>query len=183
MINYAIYHEITQKLSEINNLTKNLSIVQGNFYEQTIKYLQQAQALADKYNLYFSSDIALIIAKLITFKTISPSVTSTARKNIRKEKDSFAVVCLSEAHKLIKDFLDKDRNSFEECKDIFRQVLARAFHKGLDFSKNSSTLLDDIITTLKNDSEFLPYYSHIVGLIGVFNAKIILDYVLTDFKI
>lgn len=131
---------------------------------------------AQAQRLYIASDVALTLDKLLTGKSDRANAAGTARRNARKERDAFAAECLESLHGVIKAFLDKDARTFCECGDIWRQVLSRALAKGYRFGDIPSSIgAEGVMAALKSDEEFLPYFAHVTGLVGIYNAKAIPD--------
>lgn len=125
--------------------------------------------------------MALTADKLLTWKTDRTAAAGMARHNARKERDAFAAECLASLHGTIKSFLEKDARTFDECSDIWRQVLSRALAKGYRFDNVAvSDRADTIIAALKSDEEFIPYYAHVSGLVGIHNAMALLDTTLPE---
>lgn len=185
MISYPIFAELIKKMQTISSLTPLLQKGAGNFYCHTLELLQDLQNIADKNQLYFSTEIALAIEKMLCHK-VEQSQNATTRQNPRKEKDIFAVNCIEELFKEIKSFIEKDRKVFDECGDLWRQVLARLIAKGFCIDRkdiNNQEKLNYIICNVRQDSELLPYYTHIQGLLGNINLQIILDITLPQLNV
>ena len=176
MIPYPIFLELQRKVNAVSKLTENLTKTSGSFYVCTIKYVDDLQKFANEHNLYISSDIAISLEKLIVFKQKKTEIV-TARINQRKEKDTYAVEILEDLINKIKNFLSKDSKSFDEGEDVWRQLLARLLCNDMNFeiSMDNQEKLNFIIKTVQSNQDLLPYYSHVIGLVGIVNARIILD--------
>ncbi|MDR3216708.1 MAG: hypothetical protein LBT55_04760 [Clostridiaceae bacterium] len=181
MLNYALYMQIHGLLAEISPLTSKLYASSGSFAAACLVYFNRLQAFADEHKLYISSDIAIATEKLLVYKgepSAAPGV-AVGRKNPRKEKDAYAVACLDGVRREIKAFLEKEIKTYGECSDIWRQVVARLLCKRRDFvSVPVWERAEAVFTAVQADPELIPYYSHVTGLIGVFNAKALLDTIL-----
>ena len=176
MIPYPIFLELQTKMNEVSQLTENLLKTSGSFYLSSMKYISELQKFADEHNLYISSDIATALEKIIVFRHKKTEIVS-ARINQRKEKDTYAVEVLEELIDKVKNFLTKDSKSFEECEDVWRQLLSRLLCNNLlsEMSFANEEKINCIIEIIKNNQELLPYYSHILGLVGIVNSRILLD--------
>lgn len=175
MINYALFCELGKFIGKIPALTGKLYMTGGTFYAAVLELLRELQGFAETHKLYIASDIAIETDKLYLY---SGSGSEGGRKNLRKEKDAFALSCLNSVNKFVKEFLEKDRKSIEECRDIWRQVLSRALQKGVKIPDIQKA--DAIMAAVKSDPELAPYYSHITGLLGIYNAKAVLDITLPE---
>ncbi len=179
MLNYALYSQLHSLLLEISSLTSKLKLTSGSFYISSLDYLAKLQAFTDEHRLYLSSDIALATEKLLVFKGENLTVASLKHRNLRKEKDAYAVSCLDSIQKEIKIFLEKDRKAYEEGSDIWRQIVSRILIKQPEIKKiNALERADTLISIAKMDPEISPYYAHVSGLLGIFNAKVILETIL-----
>ena len=176
MINYVIYTQLLEKLAAVSSLTASLGGTAGSFYGAATAYLTDLSAFAEKFNLYISSDVSVALDKLLTY--MPPKETTGMRREQRKYYDAFAADTLEKLNTTVKDFLDKDRRTFTECEDVWRQVTARiAFCKDLSHV-GQTELAQTLIAAVKADAELLPYYVHISGFVGTFNAKLLLENVL-----
>lgn len=161
---------------DMASLTQKLQQTPGSFSEAVVEYLKALLDFTQAQRLYIASDVALTLDKILTGKFDRVNVAGTARHNARKERDAFVAECLESLHGVIKAFLDKDARTFIECGDIWRQVLSRAIAKGYNFENiPPSERVEGIFAMLKKDEEFLPYFAHVIGLTGIYNAKAILD--------
>lgn len=180
MVNYGLFSQLKLLLSEYSSLTPYLKLTPGLYWQKSIEYLERLQCFSDKYNLYFSSDIALAVSKLLTFSE-DKQISVAAKRNIRKQKDQFAVTCLENIHKEIKGYIEQSRVTFEESGNVWRQVLAQAFGKGLLMHLPAGEeKLDHIIGIVKSDSDLMPYYLHLLGTMGIFNVRAVLDTILPE---
>lgn len=176
MLQYSIFAEMEQRLLDMAALTQKLQQAPGSFSEAVVGYLKTLLDFAQAQRLYIASDVALTLDKVLTGKSDRAIVAGTARHNARKERDAFTAECLEALHGVLKAFLDKDARTFIECGDIWRQVLSRALAKGYNFENTpSSERVEQVFAVLKKDEEFLPYFAHVIGLTGIYNAKAILD--------
>lgn len=165
-----------QRLLDMASLTQKLQLSAGSFSEAVVGYLKSLLNFAEEQRLYIASDVALTLDKVLTGKSERTNIAGTARHNIRKERDAFAVECLESLHGVLKAFLEKDARTFVECGDIWRQVLSRALAKGYRFEDIPPLeRVEEVFAVLKKDEEFLPYFAHVIGLTGIYNAKAILD--------
>ena len=174
MLNYAIYSGILEKMSGLSDLTPYLKVGSGNYAAKCLIYLEEFQAFADMHKLYISHDIAIGIEKLLVFKPDYQQNTNV-RVSPRKEKDAYAVKCVEEIFYILKEFIKKDMSTFDECSDLWRQILARAILKYPHLFDSIAVSTSEVFNVIIQDSDLLPYYTHILGLIGAINAKVILD--------
>lgn len=183
MIPYPVFNEITRKINEVSTLTECLFLSSGTFYVKSIEYVEGLKTFSEFHNLYISSDIALCLDNLLLF-TKKKDREAMGRINERKEKDAYAVSELEKLIEKIKVFLEKDRKTFDECKDLWRQVLARMISRNVDINTfNNEDKLEKIIKIIKLETELSPYYFHILGFLGTVNTKIILDITLPELNL
>ncbi|MFI3166430.1 MAG: hypothetical protein R3Y45_09205 [Bacillota bacterium] len=177
MILYPLFIKISDKVSSVSELTTHLLKSSGRFYSKSSEFIAELIKISETSNLYITADLALSLDKLLTFKVKKES-QNAVRSSSSKEKDRFAVEVLEEVLKAVKEFQEKPRKTFEECEDIWRQVLARLLARGMQresLPPSGEERLNHIIQITKEDPELSPYYSHIMGLCGEVNARVLLD--------
>ncbi|MFI3168272.1 MAG: hypothetical protein R3Y32_09195 [Bacillota bacterium] len=176
MILYPIYNEICTMMQKTTALTPHLLKTSGKFYEKTCDFVAQLVKLSENSNLYITADLSVCLDKLLTYNPKKDS--QNIRVSSAKDKDRFAVEILQDVVRLTNEFLKKPRETFSECEDIWRQVLARILAKGVTkdhLPKSNQERLATLLELVKSDTELSPYYSHILGLSGEANARVLLD--------
>lgn len=184
MLAYPAYAQLLKKMQEISGLTNELKRPGGDFFKACLAYLEQLQKMCDELNLYIGADVALTAEKLLVFKPRA-ATDKTVRPNPKKERDAYAVQCMDTLVGEIKPFINKYRETYEQCSDLWRQVLSRLKARySLDEQEmTSDRKLIYLLSIILADSELSPYYIHINGLVGSVNAKILLDVTLPQLEI
>ena len=74
---------------------------------------------------------------------------------------------------------------FEECEEVWRQLLSRLLCNNLllEMSFDNEEKLNYIIEIVKSNQDLAPYYSHILGLVGIVKSRILLDRTMPQLKV
>lgn len=181
MLNYAVYLTLIQALGEISKLTVKLKANSGSFAVSVAEYFMILQKIADDQRLYIASDVAIALQKLCTYD--GKATETVKRRNPRKERDEYAVKCLSELHSKIKEYLEKYNKTYEECADVCRQIVAQIMTHNPNVLRISNDVVSDVMTIASKEEALKPYYAHVVGAIGIFNARAVFDTVMPQMGI
>lgn len=180
MLNYAVYCELQKKLNKLCELTPLLFKSPGSFFQGAIDYTAELEEFAVRCNLAsLPADIASVRCKLITYMP-KPFEEGSPRRNERKLKDKYAAEAISDIIGSVNGFCDKGRQVFEECEQLWRQILSSAVLKGI---LKPALSAGNVIDIIKNDADLAAYYSHITGLCGTLNALAILNVVLPQLNL
>lgn len=168
MLNYAVFLQLRRMLGGVSELTPQLKTTVGGYAREAERYLCSLQVFADEQRLPVSSDIAVELQKLVSYDG-----KEQTRQSSRKARDIYAVGCVERVHARIEAYLDKYEKTYSECADACRQIAAQitALGKG-----NKSA--DEILAMMRATESLRPYYAQLVGAVGIFNLRTVLDAVL-----
>lgn len=165
MISYAVMTAFEKTANEICTVSKALNDSAGAFYHKLKAYAAELKETAQKFNLSVARDVADVEARLITAETDDAGV----RQRNRKLLDKRAAELNAELQEKINEFLARDKKIFEECRDLWRQIIVGAVSKGGQVNVKS------ILETVKADAELYPYYLHILSRAGSINTGMLLE--------
>ncbi len=172
MLNYAVYVRMNQLIGEISKLTPKLKNAVGEYARSAEEYLNLLQNLVDEQRLNISSDVAVELQKLIAYDG-----KGQTHRSSRKERDLFAVGCIERVQQRVKEYLDKYDKTFSECADVCRQIATQIVTYNGDIISGANAV-DTIISIVRTTDELKPYYARLVGVVGIFNLRAVLDAVL-----
>lgn len=172
MLNYAVYLQLNAMLGEISKLTPLLKNAVGGYARSAETLLCAFQNVVDEQRLSLSSDIAIELQKLISFDG-----KEQTRRSPRKERDMFAVGCVERVRQSIKTYLEKYDKTFSECADACRQLAAQIIAVNGDMPLGVNAV-DTMLSIARTTDALKPYYAQLVGAVGLFNLRAILDSVL-----
>lgn len=167
MLNYAVFLQLRHMLGGVSELTPQLKTTVGGYAHEAERYLSSLQAFADEQRLPVSSDIAVELQKLVSYDGKEQS-----RQSSRKARDVYAVGCVERVQSSVKTYLDKYEKIYSECADACRQIAAQISAVG---HRKSA---DEILSLMRTTESLRPYYAQLVGAVGIFNLRTVLDVVL-----
>lgn len=176
MINYAVYLVLKEKLGEMSGLTIKLKANTGNYAMAVAEYLVALQKIADEHRLVIASDVAIALQKICSFD--GKGGDTGKRRNPRKERDDYALNRLADLQIILKSFYDKYDKIYEECSDVCRQIIAQIMTYNPLVIQKSKDVVAEIIAIASNEDALKPYYSHVIGSLGIYNARAVFDIVL-----
>lgn len=176
MINYAIYLDLKQKLGEISDLTIKLKANTGSYAIAVAEYLIALQKIADEHRMAFASDVAIALQKLCSFD--GKGGDTGKRRNPRKERDDYALNRLAELQIILKSFYDKYDKIYEDCGNVCRQIVAQIMTYNPLVLQKSKDVVAEIMAIASHEDALKPYYSHVIGSLGIYNARAVFDTVL-----
>ncbi|MCM1368685.1 MAG: hypothetical protein NC184_07765 [Roseburia sp.] len=168
MLNYAVFLQLRRMLGGVSELTSQLKTTVGGYAHEAERFLGSLSAFADEQRLPVSSDIAVELQKLVSYDG-----KEQARQSSRKARDIYAVGCVERVHSRIGAYLDKYEKTYSECADACRQIAAQVFAAD---RRNRSA--DEILTLMRTTEALRPYYAQLVGAVGIFNLRTVMDAVL-----
>ncbi len=166
MINFAVYLQLKEKLRGVSALTYSLKRGAGEYARAASNFLIALQLYADEQRLDISSDIAVQLQKLTLYDGKDEKI------NRLKARDNYAARCIEEVQAVVKEFIQKNEKVFDECISACRQIAAQFVSYG------QKTDADGVIAAMCSTEQLKPYYAQLVGMVGAFNLRAVMQYVL-----
>lgn len=176
MLNFAVYLQLKDLLRGVSPLSDFLKRGVGTYAREAEKFLSSLQKFTDEQRLPLSSDIAVELQKLMTFDARDAHRSSSA-----KARDSFAAICIEKVVDSAKKYLEKYDKTYDDCCDACRQLAAQivTFNQGI-LAVNAA---DSILSAARTTDALKPYYAQLVGMVGIFNLRAVLSYVLPETRL
>ena len=182
MILYPVLAELDNILSEaalIIDLYKNKEM---SFFERSVKWLEKLEKFSDENRWAIKAEIASLRGKIITASRMQSDDVfdwMPKSKNRRRAKEALTAECMSIAINRAIGFVQKDRELHAEAANILRQVLSVAIRNGLIDLRPRPAIDSEFIThswrATATDPELAKMCTHVVGLVGGYNAYILFD--------
>lgn len=115
-------------------------------------------------NEYATRDCLMHIKLKVKEQDLSLMVEEDAKGKERR--------CIEEVQAVVKEFIQKNEKVFDECVSACRQVAAQFASYG------QKTDADGVIAAMRSTEQLKPYYAQLVGMVGVFNLRAVMQYVL-----
>lgn len=165
-----IINEFEELGRQIPGVIRLLEMGSLDFEKQCGELLNDYVELAEKRNMRFAADLAIIKGKALTYKETG-MLTGENRKQKKSDRQSHALNCLNEAYKLTSAYFEKDNTCLIECDNTCRQIMTVAAVKGILTDGG----LEAAWVALKADPELSAALNHIIGMAGPHNARILID--------
>ncbi len=150
------------------------------FTSLTKEWLVEAEKVLTNNRMTVAADVSILRGVLISVERgVMPSgIIFSGKTTARKIKDATSVDVLQKADKIISAAIEVPVAQITEGERLTRQVVALAIRKGIVQKENSqehSELLREIWRKMSLDPELQPVITHIIGLVGAYDALILLD--------
>ena len=182
MILYTVMVELDGILSETAALIDLYKNKELPFYEKSVKWLERLEKFTDANRWSIKAEIASLRGKAITASRMQLDDVfewMPKSKNRRRAKEALTAECISAAVSLSMGFVQKDRELQSEAANLLRQVLSSAIAKGLIEARPSVDIDGGFIThswrMAATDPELAKMCTHVVGLVGAYNAYMFFD--------
>ena len=150
------------------------------FTSLTKEWLVEAEKVLTNNRMTVAADVSILRGVLISAErgVIPSGIIFSGKTTARKIKDATSVDVLQKADKIISAAIEVPVAQITEGERLTRQVVALAIRKGIVQKENSqehSELLREIWRKMSLDPELQPVTTHIIGLVGAYDALILLD--------
>ncbi|MEA1965778.1 MAG: hypothetical protein U9N05_00645 [Euryarchaeota archaeon] len=173
--------EIQGTLLHVPELIDSLENRDPNFAVLVKDWLTEAEQVLINNRLAVASDVAVLRGVLISAErgVLPDGMVLTGRKTARKIRDAAAADALRRASELISDAIRGDAAQIAEGEKLTRQLVALAERKGIvpddPDTRGHSETLNTIWRAMSEDPELGPATTHLAGLVGAYDALVLLD--------
>ena len=171
MLAFAVYLRLKEELSGISSLTLAFRGGAGAYSRAARKFLAELQRFADETRSDVASDLAVELQKLALYDG------KDVKGNRLKACDNFAAGCIERAQAAVKKYLEKFETAYSECESVCRQIAAQL----LLFDPSIGDA-DGILAAMRSTEQLRAYYAQLVGMVGAFNLRAVMQYVLPQVK-
>jgi hypothetical protein len=150
------------------------------FASLTKEWLVKAEKVLTNNRIAAAADIAVLRGVLISAErgAIPSGIVFSGRMTVRKIRDGISADVLRKADETISAAIRAPEAQIAEGERLTRQVVALAIRKGLIQQGTPSghdEMLKEIWRRMSLDPELGPVTTHIIGLVGAYDALILLD--------
>ncbi|MDD5485698.1 MAG: hypothetical protein PHI74_06705 [Methanocellales archaeon] len=173
--------EIDIMLLRISSLIDQQERGDTNFAENVKEWLSKLEKMLETNRMPVAGNVATLRGLLISAERgdIPPDVKFYGRPTRRKIRETTTSYVIRQTCNLVSNVIQRDRERFAEAEGITRQLVALATAKGLiqelPNGKDNTDLLKDLWKTLSKDPELSSGTVNVEGLIGLYDALIVLD--------
>ena len=171
MLSFAVYLRLKEELSGVSSLTLAFRGGAGAYSRAAQKYLAEFQRFAEENRLDIASDLAVELQKSALYDA------KDVKGNSLKAYDNFAAGCIERAHAAAKKYLEKFETVYSECESVCRQIAAQL----LLFDPSIGDA-DGLLAAMRSTEQLKAYYAQLVGMVGSFNLRAVMQYVLPQVK-
>ena len=182
MILHNVLADLDKILSEVTPLIDLYKNKEFSFYKRSLKWFEKLEKFSDDNQWIIKAEIASLRGKVITASRVQPDDTfdwMPKSKNRRRAKEALTAECINLAVSLTMTFVQQDRELQAEASNILRQIIASGVSKGLIDSRPRLTIDSQFVqqswSVVASDPELAPMCTHVIGLIGAYNAYMLFD--------
>ncbi len=181
MLRIVNLEEIDIMLMRISSLIDQQEQGDTNFAENVKEWLSKLERMLETNRMPVAGNVATLRGLLISAERgdLPPGVNFYGRPTRRKIREATASYVIQQTCDLVSNVIQRDRVRFAEAEGITRQLVALATAKGLiqelPSGKDNTDLLKALWGTLSKDPELSSGTVNVEGLIGLYDALIVLD--------
>ncbi len=172
---------LQRELLRVPKLVDRLEQRDQNFPEAVKSCLSQLETILVNHRMSEAAGVAALRAELIASErgVVPASLDFRGRKTSRKVKEATAADVLMRAEQLISGTIRVPMEHIQEGERIARQIVALGKRKGLipvsHGEGNRTAMLNSLWQALDADPELGNAATHLAGLVGKYDALILLD--------
>ncbi|MGP8337606.1 MAG: hypothetical protein ACT6FC_05155 [Methanosarcinaceae archaeon] len=185
MLHIVNLEEIQNILLRVPELVNCLERHDTNFTDLVKEWLTQAEQVLVDNRLPIASDIAVLRGVLISAERgVMPVGMEIIGRNTRRRiKDGAAAEVLRKTDEIISNAISGYASQVQEGERLAQQLVALARQKGMipdsSSASNRTGMLNIIWNTMAKDPELGAGTTHLAGLVGKYDALILIDRVLS----
>lgn len=181
MLRIVNLEEIDSTLLQISRLIDQQERGETYFAEHVKAWLSTLETILESNRMPVAGSVASLRGILISAERgiLPPDVACYGRPTRRKIREATAAHVLRQTGSLVSNVIQRDRERIAEAEGITRQLVALATAKGIKTEllggKDHTDLLKALWRTLSTDPELASGTAKVEGLIGPYDALIMLD--------
>jgi hypothetical protein len=181
MLRIVNLEEIEGMLLRIRSLVDLQDQRDPDFVEGVKEWLSGLEKMLESNHMPVAGNVATLRGLLISAERgdLPPGVEFYGRPNRRKIREAAGAYVVRQTGDLVSNVIQKDHERVAEAEVITRQLVALATAKGLiqelPSGKDNNDLLKALWQTLSTDPELSSGTVNVEGLIGPYDALIMLD--------
>ncbi|MDD3421386.1 MAG: hypothetical protein PHS47_03695 [Methanocellales archaeon] len=181
MLRIVNLEEIDVMLLRISSLIDQQERGDTNFAENVKEWLSKLEKILESNRMPVAGNVATLRGLLISAERgdLPSGVKFYGRPTRRKIREATTAYVIQQTCDLVSNVIQRDHKRFAEAECITRQLVALATAKGLiqelPSGKDNTDLLKALWRTLSNDPELSSGTVNVEGLIGLYDALIMLE--------
>lgn len=181
MLRIVNLEEIDIMLLRISSLIDQQERGDTNFAENVKEWLSKLERMLESNRMPVAGNVATLRGLLISAErgALPPGVEFHGRPTRRKIREAAAAYVVRQTGDLVSNVIQRDHERVAGAEGITRQLVALAKAKGLiqelPSGKDNTDLLKALWRTLSTDPELSSGTVNVEGLIGAYDALIMLD--------
>ncbi len=186
MLRIVNLEEIEGMLLRIRSLVDLQDQRDPDFVESVKEWLSALEKVLDNNRLAVAGNVSALRAMLLSAEqgVIPAGVVFHGRATRRKIREAAAAYVLRQSGDLVSSIIERDHGQVAEAERLTRKMVALAKSRGLIRDLPSGNLFSDMLKaiwrTLSADPELSPGTVNVEGLVGPYDALIVLDRILTS---
>lgn len=181
MLHIVNLEDIQNILLRVPELVNCLERRDSNFSDLVKEWLTQVEDVLVSNRLPIAADVAVLRGVLISAErgVLPMGMEISGRSTHRKVKDGAAAEVLRKADEAISHAISGYASKVQEGESLARQLVALAQQKGMipdgSGARNHAEVLNAIWSEMSKDPELGGGTTHLAGLVGPYDALILLD--------
>ncbi|MGP8319579.1 MAG: hypothetical protein ACT6FD_02115 [Methanosarcinaceae archaeon] len=181
MLHIVNLEEIQNILLQVPELVNCLEKHDTNFTDLVKEWLTQAEQVLVNNRLPIAADVAVLRGVLISAErgVLPIGMEIIGRNTRRKVKDGAAAEVLRKTDEIISHEISGYASQVQEGERLARQLVALARQKGMipasSGASNRTGMLNAIWGAMSKDTELEAGTTHLAGLVGKYDALILID--------
>lgn len=185
MLRYVNLIEIQNMLLQISELTNLQDLRDFSYVAKTKRWLSDLEKILENNHMVEAGEIASLRGKIVSAENgiFHDGVEFLNKPTKRKMVEAATSAALQDASKLIVNAINEELSRFREAERVVRQLISIGKAKGLlaNFASNGNhtEALKFIWRTLAQDADISPGVVTVEGMVGPYDALILLDRLLS----
>jgi len=181
MILHTVLIELDGILSESGTLIDLYKAKELSFFHKTVNWIEKLEKLAADNKWPFQAPLSGLRGRLVTASRTQKDDSfdwMPKSKNSRRAREALAAETIKLAVEIAEAHVSGDRELQNEASNLLRQILASAVVSGvvgLSPTNGNGRHIAQSWAAVASNPEFAHLCTHVVGLVGAYNAYILYD--------
>ena len=184
MLRYVNLNEIQAMLLKVSDLTDLQDLRDFSYVAKTKRWLSDLEKILENNRLIQAGEVASLRGAIVSAENgiYQNGAEFLAKPTKRKMVEAATASAIHQASSLVSQVIQADISRFNEAEQTVRQLVAIAKAKGLLLNipnnGNHTEILKFIWRTIGQDADIAPGAVNVEGLVGPYDALILLDHIL-----